>query len=260
MGKRLALEAELAVDVVFEDDEVAAFRQFEQLFAPLQGHAHAGGQLEGRDGVDHLGADSVPFEAVEAGLDLLHHHAVVVDGNAEDGAARRFHVAQGVGEGGGLGDDAVAGTDEAAGRQRDGLHRAGGEQDAFPAQVPPVAGQDAGGDLVAELGVAVDELVVIRVSVLKGLRAVARDHLGADAGELVGGEGLLGGDAGVEVVDDGPAGVLWLAAGVGRPLASGLGEEGGDVDGHQRTSAAALATARPKAAIPRSISSSWTWL
>ena len=183
--------------MVFEHNEVAAFRQFEQLFAPLQGHAHAGGQLEGRDGVDHLGADSVGFEPVEAGLDLLHHHAVVVDGNAEDGAARRLHVAQGVGEGGRLDDDAVAGADEGADRQRDGLYRAGGEQDAFPAHVPPVAGQDTGGDLVAELGVAVDQLVVIRVSVLEGLGAVARDHLGTEAGEVVGGEGLLGGDAGV---------------------------------------------------------------
>ena len=50
--------------MVFEDDDVAAFRQFEQLFAPIQGHAHAGGQLEGRDGVDHLGADSVGFELI----------------------------------------------------------------------------------------------------------------------------------------------------------------------------------------------------
>ena len=208
-----------------------------------------------------LGRIPSASKPVEAGLDLLHHHAVVIDGNTEDGAARRLHVAQGIGEGGGLDDDTVARADEGADGQRDGLHRAGGEKDAFPAQVPPIAGQDAGGDLVAEVGVAVDQLVVIRVPVLEGLRAVSRDHLGADAGEVVDGEGLLGGETAVEVVGDGPVGVLHrLAAGGGRPIAGGLGKEGGDVDGHQRTSAAALAMARPRTAMPCSICSSETWL
>ncbi len=77
-GHRIALEADEAVRVVLQDQQLPLARDGHEAPAPLHGHGDARRVLEGRDGVDELRLAALGVEAGELRFEHVDAHAVVV--------------------------------------------------------------------------------------------------------------------------------------------------------------------------------------
>src|ERR1700743_2703874 len=115
--QRLAFVAEVAVDVVLEDDDFVLLGKLEQTFAPGERRLHAGRQLEGRDHVHQLRPHAVGLHREDLALAVLAVDAFGVDRDGAHVGFAHLHVADRVGEAGGLDEDAVAGVDEGVDRE-----------------------------------------------------------------------------------------------------------------------------------------------
>ena len=78
----VAREAQLAVRVVLEDDEVVEVGEFGEAMAPGERQVHAGGIVEVRDGVDEFRRRSRVLQFLELRLEEVDAHAVVVECDA----------------------------------------------------------------------------------------------------------------------------------------------------------------------------------
>ena len=242
-GQALTLETEVAVDVVFDNHEAALVGKPDELLPAFKRHAGAGGELEGGDGVHRLHPDAGRSQLVDLALDGVDVHAVAVDGHGVDLGPEGLHVADGVGERRRLDDHRITGVKEAVDGQGDGLHRSRGEQYAVGPDIYAIAPRDSLGDAPAKRPVAVDHLGVTAggVAVLQGAAAVAGNDLAAEALEVFEREGLLGGEAHVEVVEDGGGGEREEDR---RAEAGDVGVEGCEVGAHEVSSPApTMATA-----------------
>jgi hypothetical protein len=116
-----AVVAQAAVGVVFHHHEAVLVGQFQQTAPALGVHGHATGVLEVRNGVAELQARIALADALELGLQEIHAHAVLVEGDGADIGLEGGEGLQRPQIGGALGDDDVTGIDEGLGYEREGL-------------------------------------------------------------------------------------------------------------------------------------------
>ena len=164
VGQRVALEAQLAVGVVFHYHDVAAGQHLAHLLAILGGVGEARGILEVRDEVDHLRA------GIECRVQLVDVQALFGQFHlAEDGLLQRERL-NGSQVRGLFHDDAVALVQQHLAEQVEHLLRAGGHEHVLFGVVGAEAVVVALGDPGAQLGHAGGD------GVLEGLRAALGHH------------------------------------------------------------------------------------
>ncbi len=116
-----AVVAQATVGVVLHHHEAVLVGQLQQAAPALGVHGHPAGILEIRDGVAELQARIALADALEFGLQEIHAHAVLVEGNGADIGLEGGEGLQRPQIGGALGDDDVARVDEGLGDEREGL-------------------------------------------------------------------------------------------------------------------------------------------
>ena len=136
--QRLALEAQLPVGVVLEDERVVLVGELDQLVPPAQGLGRARGVLEVHDRVDELAAPSLAAQRLEPRADGGGHDALGVDGHVEDLRAMALDRDERSRERRGLGDDGVAGIDEGAEGERERVAGAVGDDDVLGLDLEPL--------------------------------------------------------------------------------------------------------------------------
>ncbi|CVA06870.1 Uncharacterised protein [Serratia marcescens] len=128
MQRRVALfgETQLAVRIVFDDQEVMFSGQFHQQFAARGAQGDAAGVAEVRHHVHAL--DALGFQQLGQ---LFHHHAVAVGRDRHDVGLRQLQRLQRRQVGRALHHEHVAGVDDGAHHQIQCLLRAGGDHHLF---------------------------------------------------------------------------------------------------------------------------------
>ncbi len=180
---RLAVEAQVGVDAVLDDEEALAAGQLEQAAAALRREVAPGRVLAVRLQADEL--DLAP--AHELG-ERVHVEAVGVHRDRQDRGPGRADRAKRPREGRRLDGGDVAGPQQGAGGQVHRLRGAGGGDDLLGGiGEATFAAEDR--ELLAQLGDALD------IAVLVDPRALLGDDLADDPGEALGGEELVGGVA-----------------------------------------------------------------
>ena len=170
-GQRLALEAQLAVGVVFEDQRVELVRERDQLLAAPQRLARPRRVVEVHDRIDELARASRAPEALEPLAHGVGDDALVVHRHVQHVRPVTPDRIQRTGEGRRLRDDGVARIHERAEGQRERLARAVGHHDVLGRCLHQLE----------ELVLVADQLaqpeVALRIAVGHRLRALGRHHL-----------------------------------------------------------------------------------
>ena len=120
--QRLALEAEVAVDPVLDDEEAVAPGELDEALAPLRREVAAGRVVEARLDGEH--ADLVAAQQLLERVDV---EPVVVDRDRQDAGAGAADGVDHAEEARRLAGDDVAGAQDRAGDERERLAGAGGD-------------------------------------------------------------------------------------------------------------------------------------
>ena len=184
-GQVLALEAELAVGVIFNNGNLVLVYDLHELLAALQRPGAAGGVLEVGDDVDHLDV----LGGCKNLLELFHDHAVAVGGDSNEVGLAGLECVECAEVGRALDDDDVALVAEHACRVVQTLLRAGGNEDVVRAGLDVELCLHTVGDLLTEV------LEAVGAGVLKSNSALLVHNGIGSSLYLVNGEKLGSGHA-----------------------------------------------------------------
>ena len=180
----IVVEAEQAVGVILDDQDMLAQADLGDDWAAFGGQRHAGGVVVVRDDVDELDRAARGAHVADRLHQGLGNDAVFVHGNVHDVCLAGAEHAQRAHVGGGLGEDDVAGVHEELGDEVECLLAACGHHD-----VVRVSADDA--VICHDLGDALAQhLPALAAAVLHGLRAVVADQLLRGRRELIEGQVL----------------------------------------------------------------------
>ena len=179
--QRLAAEAQQAVGVVLDDEQLAPPRQLDQAPPPLERHRHPGGVLEARHRVDEFRPPPLAVEPRQHRFQLVDPHPVLVAVDLDRlglVAAEDRHRA---GVGRRLADDDVAGIDQRLADQVDRLLAAGGDDHVVGVGQHPLGAHHLD-DAVDRLGEALGRPVLERLGgrLLRDPRHLRGEGLGRE--------------------------------------------------------------------------------
>ena len=184
-AQRLAVEAEQAVGVVLEDEDVLAPADVQDLRPPGDRERHAGRVVEVGDRVEELDLLAGRPGRRDRLLQRLGHQPVGVHLGVHDVALVGLEDPERPDVGRGLADHHVAGVAEHPGDQVDRLLRADGDHHVVGVRLDPLEPHHLG-DLLAERGHPLAGAVLHRLGAVVGDQVTDRaaDHVEGQAGDV----------------------------------------------------------------------------